>query len=107
MDHNKLEKEILFKEAMAKLFFKKSKYGFFRKVDDAVQDIAFGHSHHGEKFVTYYDCTMGWGYPTLEKIGEDMNEIVSSVGCNFGYLMPDYKFLEWRLAKKLKVQFGE
>ena len=28
-----------------------------------------------------------------------MNEIVSPIGCNFGYYMPEHKFLEWRLAK--------
>jgi hypothetical protein len=99
-DHNKLEKAQFFKNLMSELGLKKDGRDFFNRcVNEAVQSIAFGHSHLGEKSVTYYTGHFSWDYPAIIELSNKLGVLPFGIGGNIGYLMPQQEYSQWRLKK--------
>lgn len=93
-----LETEPRFKELMKSCGFKKTKEIFIRNEEESVFGLSFGHGTYGQKFVRYYDCLYYVNYPKIEDVAKRMGEYVYGHYGQIGYLMPENRYVEWRLA---------
>ena len=93
-----LESEPRFKEIMKQFGFKKTKYGFDRHDRESIMELRFGHGTNGQKNVRYYDCMYSIVYPKIEALADSIGEYVCGPHGQIGYLTPENRFREWRLA---------
>jgi hypothetical protein len=93
-----LETEPRFKEMLKQLGFKKSRGVFGRNEKESIMKLRFGHGTYGQKFVRYYDCLYVIDYPKINEVAAELGELVFGQGGQIGYLTPEYRFREWRLA---------
>lgn len=93
-----LESEPRFKEIMKLFGFKKTKYGFVRHDRESIMKLSFGYGTYGQKIVRYYDCMYSIVYPKIEALADSIGEYVCGPHGQIGYLTPENRFREWRLA---------
>ena len=93
-----LESEPRFKEIMKLFGFKKTKYGFVRHERESIMKLSFGYGTYGQKFVRYYDCMYSIVYPKIEALADSIGEYVCGPHGQIGYLTPENRFREWKLA---------
>lgn len=102
----KIETNREFKVKMLELGFKKDKFDFFNKpLNDCVQSIGFGHASHIEVGCRYYFMSIYLQYPQLQELAMELNTHIYDIGTNVGYIMPQNKFIEWRLSKNDSAEF--
>ena len=83
---------------MKKLGFKKTKEGFVTNEEESVLKLSFGHATQGEKHVRYYSCIYSVDFPKIQEAAQSMGEHVYGHYGQIGYIMPEKRFIEWRLA---------
>ena len=93
-----LETEPRFKEMLKQLGFKKSRGVFGRNEKESIMELRFGHGTYGQKFVRYYDCVYAIDYPKINEVAAELGEFVFGLSGQIGYLTPENRFREWRLA---------
>lgn len=93
-----LDTEPRFKNLMQQHGFKKKKWEFVRCEEEAIFGLSFGHATNGEKHVRYYSCLYSVNYPKIQEVAQSMGEHVYGHYGQIGYIMPEKRFIEWRLA---------
>jgi len=93
-----LETEPCFKELMKQIGFKKTKGKFVRNEEETIWGLSFGHGSYGQRQVRYYDCLYSVDYPQITEAAKQLGEYVYGHYGQIGYLMPEKRFVEWRLA---------
>ena len=83
---------------MKQIGFKKTKEKFVRNEKETIWGLSFGHGTYGQKQVRYYDCLYSVDYPKITEAAKQMGEYVYGHYGQVGYLMPEKRFVEWRLA---------
>ena len=98
MSRINLETEPRFKVLMKQIGFKKTKEKFVRNEKEFIFGLSFGYGTYGQKQVRYYDCLYSVDYPKITEAAKQMGEYVYGHYGQVGYLMPEKRFVEWRLA---------
>ncbi len=88
-------------EEMKYLGFKRKGGDWFvKQFKDTEQKIGFSHATYSEKNVKYYAIHIHLIYPKIQEIIDALGILVfSGFGMEIGYLMPENRYYEWRIAE--------
>ena len=81
-------------------FKRKARDWFVRKFNDTEQRIGFSHATYSEKHVKYYAIHIHLIFPKIQEIIDALEILTfAGFGMEIGYLMPENKYYEWRIAE--------
>lgn len=73
---------------------------FVRQFNDTEQKIGFSHATYSEKHVKYYAIHIHLICPKIQEIIDALGILVfPGLGIEIGYLMPEKRYYEWRIAE--------
>lgn len=73
---------------------------FVKQFKDTEQKIGFSHATYSEKNVRYYAIHIHLIYPKIKEIIDALGVLVfAGFGMEIGYLMPENRYYEWRIAE--------
>lgn len=73
---------------------------FVKHFKDTEQKIGFSHASYSEKNVRYYAIHIHLVYPKIKEIIDALGVLVfAGFGMEIGYLMPENRYYEWRIAE--------
>lgn len=87
------------KRMLSLMGFTKRGEFFVRVQNDFKQSLGFAHATYGMKDTRFYSLTFYIECLPVINIAKEIDVLVSPIGNNIGYLMPESSYKEWRLRK--------